>query len=75
MSTKESGTVKWFDNAKGFGFAVNESGEDVFIHYRAIMGDRHYKTLAEGQRVEFVQVKSEKGWQAAEVTLLEPETA
>ena len=75
MNTKESGTVKWFHTAKGFGFAVNESGEDVFIHYRAIMGDRHYKTLAEGQRVEFVQVKSEKGWQAAEVTLLEPETA
>ena len=72
MSTKESGTVKWFDNAKGFGFAVNQSGEDVFIHYRAIMGDRHYKTLAEGQRVEFVQVKSEKGWQAAEVEVLEP---
>ena len=74
MSTKESGTVKWFDNAKGFGFAVNQSGEDVFIHYRAIMGEG-FKTLAEGQRVEFVQVKSEKGWQAAELTLLEPETA
>ena len=67
MSTKESGTVKWFDNAKGFGFAVNESGEDVFIHYRAIMGDRQYKTLAEGQQVSFIQVKSDKGWQAAEV--------
>jgi len=75
MSTKESGTVKWFDNAKGFGFAVNQSGEDVLIHYRAIMGDQDYKTLTEGQRVEFVQVKSEKGWQGAEVTLLEPETA
>ena len=66
MSTKESGIVKWFNNAKGFGFAVNQSGEDVFIHYRAIMGDKQYKTLAEGQRVEFVQVKSEKGWQGAE---------
>ena len=74
MSTKESGTVKWFDNAKGFGFAVNESGEDVFIHYRAIMSDQDYKTLAEGQRVEFVQVKSEKGWQAAEVEVLETVT-
>ena len=70
MSTKESGTVKWFDNAKGFGFAVNESGEDVFIHYRAIMGEG-FKTLAEGQTIEFVQVKSEKGWQAAEVSVLE----
>ena len=74
MSTKESGIVKWFNNAKGFGFAVNQSGEDVFIHYRAIMGDKQYKTLAEGQRMEFVQVKSEKGWQAAEVEVLETVT-
>ena len=50
MSTKESGIVKWFNNAKGFGFAVNQSGEDVFIHYRAIMSDQQYKTLAEGQQ-------------------------
>ena len=71
MSSKNTGTVKWFNNDKGYGFAVNESGEDVFIHYRAIMGDQQYKTLAEGQRVEFVQVKSEKGWQAAEVEVLE----
>ena len=70
MSTKETGTVKWFDNKKGYGFALNESGEDVFIHYRAIMSDQNYKTLAEGQRVEFVQVKSEKGWQASEVEVL-----
>ena len=68
---KQTGTIKWFNNPKGYGFAVNESGEDVFIHYRAIMGDKHYKTLAEGQRVEFVQVKSEKGWQGAEVEVLE----
>ena len=74
MSIKESGIVKWFNNAKGFGFAVNQSGEDVFIHYRAIMGDKQYKTLAEGQRMEFVQVKSEKGWQAAEVEVLETVT-
>jgi len=66
MSEKQSGTVKWFDNAKGFGFAVNTEGEDVFIHYRAIMSDG-YKTLAEGESVSFLQVKSEKGWQAAEV--------
>jgi len=71
MSSKSHGTVKWFNNDKGYGFAVNESGEDVFIHYRAIMGDQQYKTLAEGQRVDFVQVKSEKGWQAAEVSVLE----
>ena len=71
MSSKSHGTIKWFNNEKGYGFAVNESGEDVFIHYRAIIGDQQYKTLAEGQRVEFVQVKSEKGWQAAEVSVLE----
>ena len=71
MSTKESGTVKWFNNDKGYGFAVNESGEDVFIHYRAIMGDQNYKTLAEGQQISFTQVRSEKGWQAAEVEVLE----
>ena len=75
MSSKNTGTVKWFNNDKGYGFAVNESGEDVFIHYRSIMSDQQYKTLAEGQRVEFVQVKSEKGWQAAEVTVLESEKA
>ena len=68
--SKSAGTVKWFDNKKGYGFAINESGEDVFIHYRAIMGEG-FKTLAEGQRVEFVQVKSNKGWQGAEVEVLE----
>ena len=44
---KTRGTVKWFNDKQGYGFAVNESGEDVFIHYRAIMGDATYKTLAE----------------------------
>ena len=71
MSSKNTGTVKWFNNDKGYGFAVNESGEDVFIHYRSIMGDERYKTLAEGQQVSFTQVKSEKGWQGAEVEVLE----
>lgn len=69
---KSVGTVKWFDNAKGFGFIVNEDGEDVFVHYRSIEGDG-YKTLAEGQQVEYLQTKSEKGWQAAEVTRLDQE--
>ena len=67
---KSVGTVKWFDNAKGFGFIVNDEGEDVFVHYRSIEGDG-YKTLAEGQQVEYLQTKSEKGWQAAEVIRLE----
>ena len=71
MSSKTEGTVKWFNNAKGYGFAVNEAGEDVFIHYRSIMSDQEYKTLAEGQLISFTQVRSEKGWQAAEVEVLE----
>ena len=70
MMEKSVGTVKWFDNAKGFGFIVNDDGEDVFVHYRSIEGDG-YKTLAEGQQVEYLQTKSEKGWQAAEVIRLE----
>lgn len=70
MMEKSVGTVKWFDNAKGFGFIVNDEGEDVFVHYRSIEGDG-YKTLAEGQQVEYLQTKSEKGWQAAEVIRLE----
>ena len=72
MSTKESGTVKWFNDKKGFGFAINQSGEDVFIHYRSIISDKEYKTLADGQQIAFTQVQSEKGWQAHEVVCLEP---
>jgi len=71
MSAKESGRVKWFNNEKGYGFAVNQAGEDVFIHYRSILGDEQYKTLAQGQLISFTQVRSEKGWQAVEVEVLE----
>lgn len=67
MSNKQTATVKWFDNAKGYGFLVNVSGEDVFCHYRSILTDG-YKTLKEGQIVEFMQLQSDKGWQAAEET-------
>ena len=67
---KSIGTVKWFDNAKGYGFLVNDAGEDVFIHFRSILGEG-FKTLAEGQQVEYVQVKSDKGWQADDVATLE----
>lgn len=63
---KSIGKVKWFDNAKGYGFILNAENEDVFVHYRAIMGDG-YKSLNEGEEVEFLQTRSEKGWQAAEV--------
>lgn len=63
------GKVKWFDNAKGYGFILNDDNEDVFVHYRSIMGDG-YKSLNEGEEVEFIQTRSEKGWQAAEVERL-----
>ncbi|HAV23703.1 MAG: cold-shock protein [Ignavibacteria bacterium GWA2_55_11] len=61
------GTVKWFNAAKGFGFISREGGEDVFVHFKAIVGDG-YKTLNEGDKVEFEVVKGPKGLQAANVT-------
>ena len=64
------GAVKWFDNAKGYGFIVNESGEDCMFHYRSIQMEG-YKTLRERQPVEFKQVKSDRGWQAVEVVPVE----
>ena len=61
------GTVKWFNNAKGFGFLGREGGPDVFVHYSAITADG-YKSLAEGDAVEFEIVQGQKGPQAANVT-------
>jgi CspA family cold shock protein len=58
--------VKWFNEAKGFGFIQQEGGEDVFVHYSAISGDG-FKTLAEGERLEFEIVQGPKGLQAANV--------
>lgn len=66
MSERQQGTVKWFDNAKGYGFIVSPKGEDVFVHYRVIQGEG-YRSLSEGQQVEFVATQSDKGWQASEV--------
>ena len=61
-----TGTVKWFNESKGFGFIKQENGEDVFVHYSAIAGEG-FKTLAEGDRLEFDIVKGPKGLQAANV--------
>ncbi|WP_149194007.1 cold-shock protein [Luteimonas suaedae] len=66
MATREIGTVKWFNDAKGFGFISRESGEDVFVHFRAIQM-QGFKSLKEGQKVSFVVVQGQKGLQADEV--------
>ncbi|HUB03343.1 MAG TPA: cold shock domain-containing protein [Terriglobales bacterium] len=63
------GTVKWFNNAKGYGFLGRDGGPDVFIHYSAITSDG-YKSLQEGDRVEFEIVQGQKGPQAANVSKL-----
>ena len=63
------GTVKWFNNEKGFGFISVEGENDMFVHFSAIQGDG-YKSLEEGQKVEFEVVDGEKGPQAANVTRL-----
>jgi CspA family cold shock protein len=67
MST--TGTVKWFNDAKGFGFIEQESGPDVFAHFSAITGDGH-KSLAEGQKVEFTVTQGEKGPQAENIVAI-----
>lgn len=61
-----NGTVKWFNESKGYGFIEQESGEDVFVHFSAISGDG-FKTLKEGQKVQFDVTKGPKGPQAANV--------
>ena len=67
MSDRESGTVKWFNNSKGFGFIEREQGDDVFVHYSSIRDDGGFRTLNEGQKVEFSISKGEKGFQADDV--------
>jgi len=66
MSERQSGTVKWFNDAKGFGFIEQEGGEDVFVHFRSLRGEG-YRTLKHGARVEFALSETEKGFQAEDV--------
>ena len=69
MSNTTNGTVKWFNESKGFGFIEQESGPDVFAHYSEIQSSG-YKTLAEGQRVEFKVSQGQKGPQAENIVAL-----
>lgn len=68
MSERITGTVKWFNNSKGYGFIAHEGGEDVFVHFSAIQS-QGYRTLQEGQTVEFTVEKGPKGLQAANVVV------
>ena len=69
MADRESGTVKWFNDQKGFGFIERASGDDVFVHHSAIQGEG-FKSLREGQQVEFEVVQGQKGPAAENVTPL-----
>ena len=71
MADRQSGIVKWFDNRKGYGFIQrDDNGEDVFVHFREIQGDG-FKTLQEGQKVEFGLIERDKGYAAEDVAKLE----
>lgn len=69
MAERETGTVKWFNASKGFGFIEREQGEDVFIHYKEIRSEG-FRTLKSGQKVEFTVTTGAKGLQAADVTVV-----
>ncbi len=66
IGTRDTGTVKWFNTSKGFGFISRDSGDDIFVHFRAIRGEGH-RVLVEGQRVEFSVMNRDKGLQAEDV--------
>ena len=69
MSERVTGTVKWFNGAKGYGFIAREEGEDVFVHFSAIQGEG-FRNLEEGQSVEFNVEQGQKGLQATNVTVV-----
>ena len=70
MSDRKNGTVKWFNDAKGYGFIETENGKDAFVHIRSIVGDGH-RTLVEGQAVSYNLVDGQKGLQAEEVSTVD----
>ena len=69
MAERETGTVKWFNGSKGYGFIEREEGPDVFVHFSAIRGEG-FRNLEEGQRVEFNVEQGQKGLQATDVAVL-----
>ncbi len=69
MSDRQTGTVKWFNGTKGFGFIEQDTGGDIFVHYSAITGDG-YRNLEDGQRVEFTVTEGPKGPQAQDVVAI-----
>ncbi|MEH6445248.1 MAG: cold-shock protein [Oceanospirillaceae bacterium] len=69
MSNTTTGVVKWFNETKGFGFIEQQSGADVFAHFSAITGDG-FKTLAEGQSVQFTVIQGQKGPQAEDIVCI-----
>ncbi len=71
MSQRETGTVKWFNDRKGFGFISREQGDDLFVHYSSLEGDG-FRTLKENDRVEFTVTSTDKGLQAENVILVGP---
>jgi len=71
MSERVTGTVKWFNNSKGFGFIEQPDGNDVFVHYSSIRDTGGFRTLTEGRKVEFMVTKGDKGLQASDVTELD----
>ena len=72
LNDRETGTVKWFNTSKGFGFISRDSGDDIFVHFRAIRGEGH-RVLVEGQRVQFTVMDRDKGLQAEDVIAALPD--
>ena len=70
MEERDTGTVKWFNSSKGYGFIEREEGDDVFVHYSGIRGEGH-RSLEEGQTVAFTIVQGQKGLQAEDVILMD----